>query len=87
MSSKKKYQKRLEALERSKQAQREQWKSQGEALRSKTASYKGKDTNLNLSKKQTDFWTTKATGITPTEGSKADSKAGRTYGRFLKGKL
>ena len=47
----------------------------------------GTSLNLNLSKKQADSWTTKATGITPTEGSKADSKAGRTKGRFLKGKL
>ena len=87
MSSKKKYQERLEQLERSRQAQREQWKSQGDALRSKTASYKGKDTNLNLSEKQADSWATKKTGISPTQGSNADKKAGRTKGRFLKGKL
>ena len=87
MSSKKKYQERLEQLERSRQAQREQWKTNSEALREKTKNYKGKDTNLNLTEKQIDSWATKKTGITPTQGSNADKKAGRTKGRFLKGKL
>jgi hypothetical protein len=87
MSSKKKYQERLEQLERSRQAQREQWKTNGDALREKTKNYKGKDTNLNLTEKQIDSWATKKTGITPTQGSNADKKAGRTKGRFLKGKL
>jgi hypothetical protein len=87
MSSKKKYQERLEQLERSRQAQREQWKATGDALREKTKTYKGNDTNLNLSKKQIDSWATKKTGISPTKGSNADKKAGRTKGRFLKGKL
>ena len=87
MSSKKKYQERLEQLERSRQAQREQWKANGESLREKTANYKGKDVNLNLSEKQIDSWTTKATGITPSQGKNTDRKAGRTKGRYLKGKL
>ena len=87
MSSKKKYQERLEQLERSRQAQREQWKTNGDVLREKTKNYKGKDTNLNLTEKQIDSWATKKTGITPTQGSNADKKAGRTKGRFLKGKL
>ena len=87
MSSKKKYQERLEQLERSRQEQREQWKATGDALREKTKNYKGKDTNLNLTEKQIDSWATKKTGITPTQGSNADKKAGRTKGRFLKGKL
>jgi len=87
MSSKKKYQERLEQLERSRQAQREQWKSNGESLREKTANYKGKDTNLNLSERQIDSWTTKKTGISPSQGKNTDRKAGRTKGRYLKGKL
>jgi len=87
MSSKKKYQERLEQLERNRQAQREQWKTNGDALREKTKNYKGKDTNLNLTEKQIDSWATKKTGITLTQGSNADKKAGRTKGRFLKGKL
>ncbi len=87
MSSKKKYQERLEKLERSRQAQREQWKINGDVLREKTKNYKGKDTNLSLTEKQIDSWTTKRTGITPTQGSNTDKKAGRTKGRFLKGKL
>ena len=87
MSSKKKIQQRLERLERSRQAERRRWMQQSEELREKTANYKGKDTNLNLSERQIDSWTTKKTGISPTQGSKADKKAGRTKGRYLKGKL
>ena len=87
MSSKKKIQQRLERLERSRQAERQRWMEQSEELREKTANYKGKDTNLNLSERQIDSWTTKKTGIAPTQGSKADKKAGRTKGRYLKGKL
>lgn len=87
MSSKRKYQERLEALERGRQAQRKRWIAEGTSLREKTANYKGKDTNLNLTKKQIDSWTTKKTGITPTKGNNADKKAGRTKGRYLKGKL
>jgi hypothetical protein len=87
MSSKKKIQQRLEQLERSRQTKRQRWIEQSEELREKTANYKGKDTNLNLSERQIDSWTTKKTGISPTQGSKADKKAGRTKGRYLKGKL
>ena len=87
MSSKKKIQQRLERLERSRQTERQRWMKQSEELREKTANYKGKDTNLNLSERQIDSWTTKKTGIAPTQGSKADKKAGRTKGRSLKGKL
>tara|TARA_B100000035_G_scaffold86601_1_gene72762 strand:- start:1217 stop:1480 length:264 start_codon:yes stop_codon:yes gene_type:complete len=87
MSSKKKYQERLEALERGRQAERKRWLAKGEALREKTKNYKPKDNNITLSKKQVESYATKATGITPTQGSKADKKAGRTKGRFLKGKL
>jgi hypothetical protein len=87
MSSKKKIQQRLERLERSRQTKRQRWIEQSEELREKTANYKGKDTNLNLSERQIDSWTTKKTGISPTQGSKADKKAGRTKGRYLKGKL
>ena len=87
MSSKKKIQQRLEKLERSRQTKRQRWIEQSEELREKTANYKGKDTNLNLSERQIDSWTTKKTGISPTQGSKADKKAGRTKGRYLKGKL
>lgn len=87
MSSKKKIQQRLERLERSRQTERQRWMEQSEELREKTANYKGKDTNLNLSERQIDSWTTKKTGIAPTQGSKADKKAGRTKGRYLKGKL
>ena len=87
MSSKKKIQQRLERLERSRQTERQRWMEQSEELREKTANYKGKDTNLNLSQRQIDSWTTKKTGIAPTQGSKADKKAGRTKGRYLKGKL
>ena len=87
MSSKKKIQQRLERLERSRQTERQRWMEQSEELREKTANYKGKDTNLNLSERQMDSWTTKKTGIAPTQGSKADKKAGRTKGRYLKGKL
>jgi len=87
MSSKKKIQQRLEQLERSRQTKRQRWMEQSEELREKTANYKGKDTNLNLSERQIDSWTTKKTGISPTQGSKADKKAGRTKGRYLKGKL
>ncbi len=87
MSSKKKIQQRLEKLERSRQTERQRWMEQSEELREKTANYKGKDTNLNLSERQIDSWTTKKTGIAPTQGSKADKKAGRTKGRYLKGKL
>ena len=87
MSSKKKIQQRLERLERSRQTERQRWMEQSDELREKTANYKGKDTNLNLSERQIDSWTTKKTGIAPTQGSKADKKAGRTKGRYLKGKL
>jgi len=87
MSSKKKIQQRLEQLERSRQTKRQRWIEQSEELREKIANYKGKDTNLNLSERQIDSWTTKKTGISPTQGSKADKKAGRTKGRYLKGKL
>ncbi len=87
MSSKKKIQQRLEKLERSRQTERQRWMEQSEELREKTKNYKGKDTNLNLTEKQIDSWTTKKTGIAPTQGSKADKKAGRTKGRYLKGKL
>ena len=87
MSSKKKIQQRLEKLERSRQTERQRWMEKSEELREKTANYKGKDTNLNLSERQIDSWTTKKTGISPTQGSKADKKAGRTKGRYLKGKL
>ena len=87
MSSKKKITQRLERLERSRQTERQRWMEQSEELREKTANYKGKDTNLNLSERQMDSWTTKKTGIAPTQGSKADKKAGRTKGRYLKGKL
>jgi len=87
MSSKKKYQEKLEKLERGRQARRETWKAKGDALRDKSANYKGKDVNLNLSEKQIDSWTTKATGISPSQGKNTDRKAGRTKGRYLKGKL
>ena len=87
MTSKKKYQEKLEALERGRQSQRERWKAEGEALREKSAKYKGTDLDLALTKKQIDIWVTKTTGITPTQGKNADRKAGRTKGRYLKGKL
>ena len=87
MASKKKYQERLEALERGRQARRKRWQDRSDALIEKTANHKGKDIKLNLSEKELDKWATRATGISPSQGNTSDRKAGRTKGRYLKGKL
>jgi hypothetical protein len=87
MSSKKKYQERLEQLERFRQAKVARTHQKGEKIRKKSSTYRGKEINLELSEKQIEYWTTKKTNISPTQGSKEDYKAGRTKGRYLKGKL
>jgi hypothetical protein len=87
MTLRKKYLKKLEKLERGRQKRIERSHAKGDDVRSKSATHKGNSTGLELTKAQIESWTTKKTGITPTQGKNADRKAGRTKGRYLKGKL
>jgi len=87
MTSRKKYLKKLEKLERGRQKRIERSHAKGDDVRSKSVNYKGNSTGLELTTSQIESWTTKKTGITPSQGSKEDRKAGRTKSRYLKGRL
>jgi len=87
MANKKTLQKRFEKAERTRSKRVLRAHQKGEALREKVSSYKGPDSSLNLSSKQADIWATKRTKISPDKGKKNDNKAGRTLGRYMKGKL
>ena len=87
LTNKQKLQQRLENAERARQQRVAAAHKKGDEVRSKSATYKGKSTNSTLSKNQIESWATEATGISPTQGKNTDRKAGRTKGRFIKGKL
>ena len=87
MSSKKKYLEKLEKLERSRHARNARTAKKGDKVRELSASYKGRPLNKKLTQKEMDQWATNATGIKTDQGKNKDKAAGRTLGRFIKGKL